>query len=1258
VALLREQDNATNAIQSATAVAHGNLRSHVDSLDVKYQDAATWANNVLQEQAQTVELAQTVYPYLESLPARSDFVQYLPRLGLDKEHSQEDELALADFVRPEQYQSTKNVLQKTQQYLRTQTTTLQDAVEGVRSDMQTVAKSIGKTQSLCSQISKKSNEDEEEINVLANKIVSDCSDATDLIAQGRGGSQLARIASLQTNNYLPLMMKYYDAIVHSIQEAYNRRGQVADEALVSMQNIASVEGTFAVVQARLLQFDLPEDGADAYEMMSVISQLPFVYGMLLIEAGRRKEWSDKLRTESAVLAEDIARVREEEQKRRKKWMKSIGHLLGEFPTGSAMEFDLNLQPGKDDLPEIVRADVTQFLEALSGCPGLASTMTELSTLMNDLDKPAKKQLKRSIAFKAGSIYEASRSRGSSSIKDIGELSALKELNLRLEEELKGQKSRVRKLENLVFNQTQTSRTNSSNLFNMPGARRPESPVPSPDSLSPMPSPKSNVDLLSRKASSNSRRVSANNSQDEKLMARRVVLLEAELHEEKQKSQQQEKNLMLIKQTQLETHEQLEQARATSKDLLGNLDAQQREYADERRMLQEEVSDWKRKLEDVEDELERMSGSRENEKLLANEELHTVREQLDDAERKLNKHSEEEAENKTVLTRVHNDLQVFEKDEDRMQAHQDLLALIHSLARLSDQATLHMSRLQDAVNDAKQDNLKLQHDLDHRSSEMSRMAEAHRTLEQQMKEIQASLNSWPARTAALETEIIDGREQLRTLRAKFAEGETGSEVLRQRLEHQAARAADTATALAEANAEVERLKHELLTVRSKHSEKGDQISLLEQRLESRTAKDVELSNRLAGNVHELARLLEALGLCVLAGYDGAMSIQRTSRLSSTSTSQNLLDSTTSTSLTSPTSPHPQQQPYDLTIPGPLLSWPHASTLPEEDHLFSTFLTTLSALSLPALSDAILKLRRDVEWTGKKWKAEARSYRSQLHAASLDAAGKIAFRNFKEGDLALWLPTRGQKNRPWAAFNVGAPHWFLREESGHKLERREWLVARIVRVQERRVNLGATMGGEIAAAGKSNTATTAATSPSDPAFPSPNSLNEDDNPFELADGLVWYLVDAVEEKPSSNTLSVAGLRTGSAQGKSAATVASACVDAKGLSARLEGKDHATTSATGLLGKNLKETSRRSSTTSVGKAGSVRRAIMGDGASDVGVPIDGTKGLSRKSSLTSMGRVGESAGHAPSGLGVEVVQDQHDGDAGGDDNNQVRTDQLWGP
>jgi autophagy-related protein 11 len=48
-------------------------------------------------------------------------------------------------------------------------------------------------------------------------------------------------------------------------------------------------------------------------------------------------------------------------------------------------------------------------------------------------------------------------------------------------------------------------------------------------------------------------------------------------------------------------------------------------------------------------------------------------------------------------------------------------------------------------------------------------------------------------------------------------------------------------------------------------------------------------------------------------------------------------------------------------------------------------------------------------------------------------------------------------------------------------------------------------------------------------------DDENPFELSDGLRWYLLDAVEEKPGGGAPSTPGL--------SSSTVAAANVDAKG-------------------------------------------------------------------------------------------------------------------
>lgn len=51
---------------------------------------------------------------------------------------------------------------------------------------------------------------------------------------------------------------------------------------------------------------------------------------------------------------------------------------------------------------------------------------------------------------------------------------------------------------------------------------------------------------------------------------------------------------------------------------------------------------------------------------------------------------------------------------------------------------------------------------------------------------------------------------------------------------------------------------------------------------------------------------------------------------------------------------------------------------------------------------------VSKTIRKWQKQCKEYRER-------SKGKISFRNFTKGDLALFLPTRNSISKPWAAFN---------------------------------------------------------------------------------------------------------------------------------------------------------------------------------------------------------------------------------------------------
>jgi autophagy-related protein 11 len=178
---------------------------------------------------------------------------------------------------------------------------------------------------------------------------------------------------------------------------------------------------------------------------------------------------------------------------------------------------------------------------------------------------------------------------------------------------------------------------------------------------------------------------------------------------------------------------------------------------------------------------------------------------------------------------------------------------------------------------------------------------------------------------------------------------------------------------------------------------------------------------------------------------------------------------------------------------LLYWMNGTDAEAEAAKYEAFMAALGNFDVDLFSDTLYRRVKEVEHLARKLRREATSFKERAHGLHKEAHDKIAFRHFKEGDLALFLPTRNQSAGAWAAFNVGFPHYFLREHDAHRLRTREWLVARISRIQERVVDLSKSIQqpGEA------------------------DSVNDEphDNPFQLSDGLRWYLIDAHEDKPGA-------------------------------------------------------------------------------------------------------------------------------------------------
>ncbi|KAH7099705.1 hypothetical protein BKA62DRAFT_283781 [Auriculariales sp. MPI-PUGE-AT-0066] len=147
-----------------------------------------------------------------------------------------------------------------------------------------------------------------------------------------------------------------------------------------------------------------------------------------------------------------------------------------------------------------------------------------------------------------------------------------------------------------------------------------------------------------------------------------------------------------------------------------------------------------------------------------------------------------------------------------------------------------------------------------------------------------------------------------------------------------------------------------------------------------------------------------------------------------------------------------------------------------------LRVLTDFDLEAFAEAIQKTGSTI----RKWQKQCKEYRER-------ARGKITFRNFAKGDLALFLPTRNSVAKPWAAFNVSFPHYFLKP-SGHiaeQIKSREWIVARITSITERIVN----------------------------------SKDPSTNPYGLGDGIKFYMLEVEDWTSSMSPSSSSRRRTSS-------------------------------------------------------------------------------------------------------------------------------------
>ena len=1147
----------TEVIRKASLIALENVKNHVCSIRRKFENTQKWARETLSDQSAALDDWQDSLKVLEQVPARRDFRFLLRRLSTPTKDTASKWLQDSDargtlswYIHEQLVRSAASDLSAASMSFDRRLQDIEQTIEEMVADTTMIEESLTESRSW-------QHEDIdslfEEAETLVRKITSDYEEILRLQDNAKSIATASRWALVHTRDFLPSIKSITGEIYQVAREAAERRNSALKAAMLGLQNISRIESGLAGFQSQLAALDVDPEGAEALDTINVVFQLPVAYGSSLIEAIRRTEWHAKLQKEAEHLTEEFAQAKNRERRRRKEWADTMGGFLHEVPVDDASTPQITVPD--DEWPMVNRDEIFTYIDDIRNV-GIDDAVQQVTQLFKELEPNPKSGRRPGKAFKNGSVHDLERS--SLLVEDDAGMQNLKDEKLKLEDKLRASDSRIRKLEDILHRHSQTTRPLSGN-FGEPTEldRRASSPVALP---SPRPS-----DMLSRRSSVASRRLS-NQTQDEKMLVQKIVALEADVSRLQREAHAERRSST-------EHRDKMQEAESTKRDLMANFDAQRQEFDDERQLLEDEAHKLKIRLEEVEDELDRVLGSREHQKLTSDQAVSALQTELAQF-RQISVEELAKAQGQTDL--IMNDFilyrdrvavldkQVQQFKEEKSQLHtqnmilanqvrdaenkktdyiaslqaahiqlspggsapDDLSRLVNAIEILSEGLAIHARGQEDAAQLALAENRALEENVANTEAQLQKMKDKLSAKERETLSLQDTLVQERSRLAPLRSELEDERAELKNLRSKFAAGETGSEALKERVNEEERRVAGLTEELAIANSKAQNLEQELTSWKEKVQTMTSDERDLRDRLNARGLRARDLSQRLFYHNDRMVRMLEQMGYSVTR-HDDRLHVQRASKvnastiLAGTSTAEGSASMNRTLSGTSPT------QHYSSASDLETLYWMSDSGGNSEDIKFQSFVSSLSRLDVEAATDLIAKRHRDIEALARKYQKESRAYREKAHRLQGEARDKIAYRSFKEGDLALFLPTRNQATRPWAAFNVGAPHYFLREQDIHKLQTRDWLLARISKVEERVVDLSLSMGNNLRGQPDRQSINTEA---SDGA--STRSV-DDENPFELSDGLRWYMIDASEEKPGAPT--TPGL------GKS--TVASTNVDVKG-------------------------------------------------------------------------------------------------------------------
>lgn len=887
-----------------------------------------------------------------------------------------------------------------------------------------------------------------------------------------------RLSSLHQRECLPNISAAVAELWEHNRNAQSRKSSIQVSSLSQLHTLSVVQSRASPIRPDLASIERELEASKAsLAILKQMSQLPVIYGSLLVESVQRVEWSHRIKSLTGEVAEEFATWKEDEQKRRSKWLKRFGGSLDAFghafnnsmnhPSSSVnsisnlknsntsiLAVELSLVGANDQVVSsaATREDVYEFVDILRQIPGTEYVTAELQDMINDLDRinrerPTGSSRRREKLFKDGSFMEQMRSSmfispqqprstGSSRQQSPDQNDSMSESleveNRRLQEQIKGYESRVRRLEDLLHRQQArglaglpSAGSGSGHLSNaihsppkgqpMAVARHHSAPSvneyrqlspavpiqssPKPNAQSPTliqqqssqmlsmvplrssPSPRNSSPISQSPRTSmaefEASRKRGSASKLDRLQTELpkdpnavVTDLQIELKEVQNSLNQEKETSTRLRKQISETQHNLQEIEVIKQDLLANLSQQEAEFQRERKSLNQEISALKAHIYAMEEAEDNLEESRvDKEGLIAD--LESALEEQQQRERDL----EEVKSGLDIEIRNLRETLRAERDESSQ-----LASMLGESSRVQSSLKNRTMQLEEL--------LRLQAERSHDADDDDRQDEA---FEQTVKDLEEA----KSRLAATEENLLCLSEENHELRETVNKTDNFVRVLWHMLVPESP---ITDPSLEEfervltdrQNDNVQALSrlHDLEVDGATNKE---YISKMKATLDLRSLRARDLTQRLYTFYRRSRQLMDALGI----SYTGSRSMALNGNMMEDVLYKILPESEREKWMAGKDGEQPSSE-ADMSIPDvEVLHWMDAPNLSvdsddEEEARFARFLVAID-FDYNEFSDMVQKRVQEAEYIARKWNKMARLYREKARRAKKESSEKISYKS---------------------------------------------------------------------------------------------------------------------------------------------------------------------------------------------------------------------------------------------------------------------------